>query len=90
MAKLTKEMEYNELAKFGECFMQTNNYGGYGIVINDDGMVLWRSYLSPGDGHTAQRWQNIKLTSPKNENEARAYFTIYGTRYFLDDFYRCA
>lgn len=37
MAKLTKEMEYNEFAKFGECFMQTNNYGGYGIVVNDDG-----------------------------------------------------
>ena len=90
MAKITKEMEYNELAKFGECFKQTNNYGGYGIVVNDDGMVLWRSYLSPSDGHTARRWQGIKFTHPKEEDQARAYFTIYGTCYFLDDFYRCA
>ncbi len=37
MARVTKETEYNELAKFGERFKQTNNYGGYGIVINDYG-----------------------------------------------------
>ena len=54
MARITKETEYNELAKFGECFKQTNNYGGYGIVVNEYGdAVLWRSYLTPSDGHTA-------------------------------------
>lgn len=90
MAKITKEMEYNELAKFGECFMQTNAYGGYGIVVNDEGMILWRSYLAPGDGHTSKRWQNVKYTNPRNEDEPRAYFTIYGTRFYLDNFIRCA
>lgn len=60
MARVTKETEYNELAKFGECFKQTNNYGGYGIVVNEYGdAVLWRSYLTPSDGHTAQRWHQI-------------------------------
>lgn len=91
MARITKETEYNELAKFGECFKQTNNYGGYGIVVNDYGdAVLWRSYLTPSDSHTAQRWQEIKLTDPKDGSDPRAYFTIYGTRYYLDEFYRCA
>jgi hypothetical protein len=33
MAKYTKEMEYNELAKRGECFCATSNCGGYGIVV---------------------------------------------------------
>lgn len=91
MARITKETEYNELAKFGECFKQTNNYGGYGIVVNEYGdAVLWRSYLTPSDGHTAQRWQGIKLTNPKDGSDPRAYFTIYGVRYYLDEFYRCA
>lgn len=31
MAKYTKEMEYNELAKRGECFCATSNCGGYGM-----------------------------------------------------------
>ena len=37
MAKYTKEMEYNELAKRGECFCATSNCGGYGIVVNAGG-----------------------------------------------------
>ena len=45
MAKYTKEMEYNELAKCGECFYATSNCGGYGIVVNAGGdAVLWRRY----------------------------------------------
>ena len=45
MAKYTKEMEYNELAKRGECFCATSNCGGYGIVVNAGGdAVLWRRY----------------------------------------------
>ena len=37
MAKYTKEMEYNKLAKRGECFCATSNCGGYGIVVNAGG-----------------------------------------------------
>ena len=45
MKKYTKEMEYNELAKRGECFCATSNCGGYGIVVNDGGdAILWRRY----------------------------------------------
>ena len=45
MAKNTKEMEYNRLAKYGECFCATSNCGGLGIVVNSDGSgVLWRRY----------------------------------------------
>lgn len=91
MAKLTKEMEYNQLAKVCECWSATSNFGGYGIVVNDGGdAVLWRRYCMDHE-HTAQRWQEIKWSCPRNEDqEARPYFTIYGVRYYLDDFFRCA
>lgn len=91
MAKNTKEMEYNRLAKYGECFCATSICGGLGIVVSSDGSgVLWRRYCMD-KSHTAQRWQEIKYTSPRNEEtEARPYFTVYGTRYYLDNFMRCA
>ena len=91
MAKYTKEMEYKELAKRGECFCATSNCGGLGIVVSNDGCgVLWRRYCMD-KSHTAQRWQEIKYTFPRNEDqEARPYITIYGTRYYLDNFMRCA
>lgn len=91
MAKNTKEMEYNRLAKYGECFLATSNCGGLGIVVNSDGSgVLWRRYCMD-KSHTAQRWQEIKYTFSRNEEtEARPYFTVYGTRYYLDNFMRCA
>lgn len=91
MAKNTKEMEYNRLAKYGECFCTTSNCGGLGIVVSSDGSgVLWRRYCM-AKSHTAQRWQEIKYTFPRNEEtEARPYFTVYGTRYYLDNFMRCA
>lgn len=91
MAKNTKEMEYNRLAKYGECFCTTSNCGGLGIVVSSDGSgVLWRRYCMD-KSHTAQRWQEIKYTFPRNEEtEARPYFTVYGTCYYLDNFMRCA
>lgn len=91
MAKNTKEMEYNRLAKYGECFCTISNCGGLGIVVSSDGSgVLWRRYCMD-KSHTAQRWQEIKYTFPRNEEtEARPYFTVYGTRYYLDNFMRCA
>ena len=71
MAKYTKKMEYNELAKRGECFCATSNCGGYGIVVSaDGGAVLWRRYCMDQE-HTAQRWQEIKYTFPRNEEERR-------------------
>lgn len=91
MAKNTKEMEYNRLAKYVECFFATSNCGGLGIVVSSDGSgVLWRRYCMD-KSHTAQRCQEIKYTFPRNEEtEARPYFTVYGTRYYLDNFIRCA
>lgn len=91
MKQITKKQEFDELAKFGCAFLQTNNYGGYCIVIDDGGEdVLWRDCTSRRE-HTAQRWQSIKWTCPRDpETESRPYFTIYGTRYYLDDFKRCA
>ena len=43
MARITKKQEFDELSKFGCAFLQTNNYGGYCIIIDDGGeQVLWR------------------------------------------------
>lgn len=86
MARITKEQEYNELAKYGECFCQTNSYGGICYVIDDGGeYVLWRDCTSRNE-HTARRWQRIKYTCPRDPEKWRSYFTVYGTRYYLDDF----
>ena len=91
MARVSKKQEFDELAKFGCAFLQTNNYGGYCIVVDNCGeAVLWR-YCTGENEHTAQRWQPIKYTCPRDpEAESRPYFTIYGTRYYIDDFMRCA
>lgn len=91
MAKLTKVQEFDELAKIGCAFLQTNNYGGYCVVIDDNGeCVLWRDCTAWKE-HTAQRWQRIKWSVPRSEDqESRPYFTIYGRRYYLDQFMRCA
>ena len=91
MAKKTKKQEFDELAKFGCAFLQINNYGGYCIVIDDSGEgVLWRDCTGKNE-HTARRWQQIKYTYPRDpEAEWRAYITIYGRRYYLDQFMRCA
>lgn len=90
MAKMTKKQEFDELSKFGCAFLQTNNYGGYCIVIDDSGEgVLWRDCTSRHE-RTAQRWQQIKWTMPRNEDaESRPYLTIYGHRYYIDQFKRC-
>lgn len=37
MARITKKQEFDELSQFGCAFLQTNNYGGYCIVVDDDG-----------------------------------------------------
>lgn len=92
MAKITKEMEYNQLAKIGEFGISVTNSLGYGIVVDSaTECVLWRAYYLDNTTHTAQRWQEIKWSAPRNEDqEARPYITIYGTRYYLDEFMRCA
>lgn len=88
---MTKKQEFDELAKFGCAFLQTNNYGGYCIVIDDSGEdVLWRDCTGRIE-HTARRWQRIKYTCPRDpEAEWRPYLTIYGRRYYIDEFMRCA
>ena len=91
MAKVTKETVYDQLKKIGEFETSVTNSLGYGIVVDSaTECVLWRAYYSDNTTHTAQRWQEIKYTFPRNEEEARPYITIYGTRYYLDEFIRCA
>lgn len=87
--KQTKEQEFNNLAVCGEFFSQTNSYGGIAIVVDVDGeAVLWRDCTSPRE-HTARRWQRIKWTVNQDPEKIRPYFTIYGRRYYIDDFMRC-
>ena len=91
MAKVTKETIYDQLKKIGEFSTSVTNSFGYGIVVDSaTECVLWRAYYSDNTTHTAQRWQEIKYTFPRNEEEARPYITIYSTRYYLDEFMRCA
>lgn len=90
MKRITKQQEFDELSKLCCSYLQTNSYGGYCIVIDDGGeWVLWRNCTSRNE-HTAQRWQRIKYTCPRYPEKWRPYFTVYGTRYYLDDFMRCA
>lgn len=90
MARITKKQEFDELSKFGCAFLQTNNYGGICYVIDDGGeWVLWRDCTSRNE-HTARRWQRIKYTCPRDPEKGRPYFTVYGTRYYMDGFMRCA
>ena len=91
MAQITKQQEFDELSKFGCAFLQTSNYGGYCIVVDDGGeAVLWRECIGRKE-HTAQRWQRIKWTCPRDpETDSRPYFTIYGRRYYLDEFMHVA
>lgn len=90
MARITKKQEFDELSKFGCAFLQTNNYGGICYVIDDGGeWVLWRDCTSRTE-HTARRWQRIKYTCPRDPEKWRPYFTVYGTRYYMNDFMYCA
>lgn len=92
MSKVTKETVYDQLKKIGEFGTSITNSFGYGIVVDSaTECVLWRAYYSTGKEHTAQRWKQIKWSVPRNEDqEARPYITIYGTRYYIDEFMRCA
>lgn len=91
MKKITKQQEFDELSQFGCSFLHTNNYGGYCIVIDDGGeWVLWRDCTCRTE-HTARRWQRIKYTRPRDsEAECRPCFTVYGRRYYIDEFRFCA
>ena len=90
MARITKQQESDELSKFGCAYLQTNNYGGICYVIDDGGeWILWRDCTSKNE-HTARRWQRIKYTCPRDPEKWRPYFTVYGTRYYLDDFMHVA
>ena len=92
MAKVTKETVYDQLKKIGEFGTSVTNSFGYGIVVDSATecvllLVFYFFYMT----HTAQRWQEIKWSVPRNEEEeSRPYITIYGTRYYLDNFMRCA
>lgn len=90
MARITKKQEFDELSQFGCAYLQKNNYGGICYVIDDGGeWILWRDCTSRNE-HTARRWQRIKYTCPRDPKKWRPYFTVYGTRYYLDDFMHVA
>ncbi len=90
MACITKKQEFDELSQFGCAYLQTNNYGGICYVIDDGGeWILWRDCTSRNE-HTARRWQRIKYTCPRDPEKWSPYFTVYGTRYYLDDFMHVA
>ena len=40
MARVTKKQEFDELAKFGCAVLQTSNYGGYCIVVDNCGEAV--------------------------------------------------
>lgn len=86
MERIT-EIEFNELSRHSLGCCTLSNAGGLAIVISRDGsQVLWRESWN-GHEHTAQRWQAIKYTNPRN-GESRAFLSIYGRRYYIDDFMR--
>lgn len=87
MAKKTIKQQYEELAKNGEFFCTTSNCGGIAIVVDDWGEGLLYKECFGQSEHICARWQRIKYT---NSEEQRPYFTIYGNRYYLDNFMRCA
>ena len=72
--------------------VDTPSYGDPVILHKDDGGegALWRDCTSRNE-HTAQRWQRIKYTCHRDpEAEWRSYLTIYGRRYYLDEFMHVA
>lgn len=78
MGKLQKQFE--ELKRVnGSAGLCLSNYGGIEIVLSNDCTgVLYKWY-----GKICRRWQEIKSSA-----SGRDYFTIYHTRYYLDDFMR--
>ena len=90
MAKKTIKQQYEELAKFGECFEQ-EGYGGWSLVIDEYGERALYKVCYNNREELCARWQKIKYTCPKKEDSGpRPYITIKGTRHYLDNFMRCA
>lgn len=87
MARMTIKQQYDELAKFGEFFCTTSNCGGIAVVVDDWGERLLYKQCFGQSEDLCNRWQRVKYT---NSEEPRPYFTIYGRRYYLDNFMRCA
>ena len=90
MSKQTIKQQYDELAKYGECFEQ-EGYGGWAMVIDDGGEWALYKVCYNNTEEYCTRWQRIKYTCPKREgSEPRPYITIQGTRHYLDNFRWCA
>lgn len=78
--KQTLLSQFEELKKAnGSAGLCLSNFGGVEIVLSEsnDG-VLYKWY-----DKICRRWQEIKYTM-----KGRAYFTIYGRHYYLDEFMR--
>lgn len=56
-----------------------SNYGGVEIMLNENNDAVLYSWY----GKICQRWQEIKYNKSGDP-----YFTIYGRRYYLNNFMR--
>lgn len=90
MAKQTIKQQYDEIAKFGELFEQTNAFGGVCAVIDDNGEGVLYKVCETRTDEYCNRWQRIKWTACQDPGKVRPYFTIYGRRHYLDNFTFCA
>lgn len=64
MAKKTIKQQYEELAKYGECFEQ-EGYGGWSLVIDENGERALYKVCYNNTEELCARWQKIKYTCPK-------------------------
>lgn len=86
MAKQTIKQQYDEIAKNGELFEQTNAFGGVYAVIDDGGEWVLYKVCETRTEEYCNRWQRIKYTMCQDLEKVRSYFTIYGRRHYLDNF----
>lgn len=86
MAKQTIKQQYDEIAKNGELFEQTNAFGGVYAVIDDGGEWVLYKVRETRTEKYCNRWQRIKYTMCQDLEKVRSYFTIYGRRHYLDNF----
>lgn len=90
MEKKTIKQQYDELAKYGECF-EREGYGGWALVVDEYGERALYKVCYNNTEELCARWQKIKYTCPKKEDSfPRPYITIKGVRHYLENFMRCA
>jgi hypothetical protein len=63
MAKKTIKQQYDELAKYGECFEQ-EGYGGFALVIDENGERALYKVCYNNTEELCARWQKNKIHVP--------------------------